>query len=335
MIRAKKPVEGTDHKCIEEKLSAYLDGELLPQELDAVEHHLATCQDCQWDLETLRQVVQWTTELPVLAVPRVCTIPVAVQPERAPRRRSFFLPALQGATALVALLLFFAAAGDFLVGGLRQASAPQQVMEMDTVAMEATMAPAEAPVSEAVVTQVVQAIVEVTKVVEVEEARKESVQPPPPSAPQATPVAAPTEAAETMVFPATPGESVTEATGMGGAPETSAAATAQPQLEAPLAAAPATTEAMADMTLAATVLTPTVPVTPAWPATTALAVPTVVAEAGQPVAPAPAEGEQPSARALRESGPNWWHMAEYALGGLFVMLVIVTLVATVRSRKTR
>jgi anti-sigma factor RsiW len=33
----------TEHQWVEERLSAYLDGELSSRERDAVEHHLARC----------------------------------------------------------------------------------------------------------------------------------------------------------------------------------------------------------------------------------------------------------------------------------------------------
>jgi hypothetical protein len=113
----------TEHRTIEEKLSAYLDGELLPMEREAVEQHLAVCPSCQWNLKTLRQTVQWTSELPMVRVPRTFTIPVPARPAPAVRRWRF-VPVLQGATALVALLLFFAVAGDAMLTDFRPVTTP-------------------------------------------------------------------------------------------------------------------------------------------------------------------------------------------------------------------
>jgi len=134
----------TEHEYVDERLSAYLDGELTPQERSVVERHLAGCPDCQWNLETLRQTVQWTRELPTLAVPRVFTIPLPARPQRAPRWR-WSLPLLQGATALVALLLVVVVAGDLLLGGalplpgaavMEQPAADMQPVSAEEVALE-------------------------------------------------------------------------------------------------------------------------------------------------------------------------------------------------------
>jgi anti-sigma factor RsiW len=116
MSWVRKRDEKTEHGYVEERLSAYLDGELTQREKGIVERHLATCQDCRWNLDTLRQTVQWVQELPSVPVPRVFTIPVSAQPARAPRRR-WGVPLLQGATALVALMLVFVVAGDFFLTG--------------------------------------------------------------------------------------------------------------------------------------------------------------------------------------------------------------------------
>ena len=121
----------TEHGYFEERLSAYLDGELTPQEHEAVEHHLGTCSSCQWDLETLGQTIQWTRELPTLTVPRVFTIPVPAEPERSFRRRWNFLPVLQGATALIAVLLVFAVAGDLMLGSQPGGQAPDAAYQRE------------------------------------------------------------------------------------------------------------------------------------------------------------------------------------------------------------
>ena len=87
MSRFGKPDGTTKHEYYEERLSAYLDGELAPGERETVERHLTTCQACQWDLDTLQTTVQWMGELPTVPLPRVFTIPAPAQPERTPWRR--------------------------------------------------------------------------------------------------------------------------------------------------------------------------------------------------------------------------------------------------------
>ena len=135
-----KSARTTEHGYFEERISAYLDGELAPREYEAVEHHLQTCPECQWELETLRKTTQWARELPTLTVPRVFTIPVAEEPERAARRRWNFLPVLQGATALIAVLLVFAVAGDLLLSRTPVGRAPDTAyqQEVASIEMEAT-----------------------------------------------------------------------------------------------------------------------------------------------------------------------------------------------------
>lgn len=154
MSLLKKNDGKTEHLWVEERLSAYLDDELSAKERTAVEHHLARCQDCQWNLRTLRQTVRLTQELPTVPVPRVFTIPAPAQePVRARQRsrgrqRGWGLGLLQGATALVALLLVFAVAGDFMLTGLvpGRSAAPIVMKEQEVVDSAATqVAEEEAP----------------------------------------------------------------------------------------------------------------------------------------------------------------------------------------------
>ena len=72
MSRFGKPENITEHHYFEQRLSAYLDGELLPQERDAVKHHLATCQACQWDIDTLAKTgvkKKWDEEVGIWVSP--------------------------------------------------------------------------------------------------------------------------------------------------------------------------------------------------------------------------------------------------------------------------
>jgi predicted anti-sigma-YlaC factor YlaD len=152
----------TEHRTFEEQLSAYLDGELLPKEREVVEQHLAACPACRWNLKTLRQTVQWTSELPTVQVPRTFAIPVPARPVPAVRRWRF-VPVLQGATALVALLLFFVVAGDAMLTGFQPVAMPRPAPQM--LAPEAT-SPAGAGGAEVAPTVVAEAVVVETVVME-------------------------------------------------------------------------------------------------------------------------------------------------------------------------
>lgn len=100
-----------------ERASAYLDGQVTPEERQQIEHHLRTCPQCAWQVESLRQTVSLLHQVRRVAVPRPLTLrEVDVQPARAKPRRSWVLPYLQGATALVSLLLAFLVAGDLFLG---------------------------------------------------------------------------------------------------------------------------------------------------------------------------------------------------------------------------
>ncbi len=117
-----KNTENAEHTYVAERLCAYLDGELTAQEKAAVERHLPECPHCQWELQTLRQTVQWMQEMPAVPLPCSFAIPV---PARQKPRWSWTVPVMQRATALVAAMLLLVVAGDFLLtGGLWSASAP-------------------------------------------------------------------------------------------------------------------------------------------------------------------------------------------------------------------
>ena len=57
-----------------ELLSAYLDGQVKPDELRRVETHLGTCPACQSELASLRQTVTMLHALPRIPVPRAFTL---------------------------------------------------------------------------------------------------------------------------------------------------------------------------------------------------------------------------------------------------------------------
>lgn len=368
MIRSKTD-DKTNHQYYEERLSAYLDGELTPQELDAVNHHVVACQACQWELRTLAQTVQWTKELPAVSVPRVFTIPVPARRERVPRRQWRFVPVLQGATVLVALLLFFVVGGDFLLGGYRTAYAPQfeTLQDRAPVSVEATQvveAPQEAPAaaeSETVIeTVVVEEMVEAQKeaivTLEVEKAVEEATEPamlmavPETEAPVAAEAApAPTLAPEATAVPPPAGEG--EVGGLGAGFEEAATSTAAPEAVVPPPSAPriAATEAYsAPLAMEPTpsappepspaaLPTPSVPPPPAPTASPApeLAQPTTVASADELAQAVPAEQESQRGRLLREPAIYWLRLVEVVLAATFILLAATTLIGMVQRRRAR
>jgi hypothetical protein len=321
-----KPNNKTEHQYFEERLSAYLDGELAPRERDAVERHVATCQACQWDLDTLRQTVEWMRELPTVPIPRVFTIPVPAQPERVPQRRWRLVPVLQAATALVALLLVFAVSGDFLLGGFRMGYAPEtmSMQEPPAATVEATIVvevvkEVEAPVAEG------ETVVEkmVVETVEVEIEMPASTATPPP---QATPAPEPAEPA------------LGEATqASAAAPEEGENALAPPEgeEEALPAEPPAdeTARAAAPAPAAGGAPTPTEMATVSPTQVAAYAAPTLLAEGQEQADVLAAEQERAPARTLREPGINWLRVAEIVLAVAFVFLMAATIFVTVQRRR--
>ena len=172
-----------EDECCEERLSAYLDCELTAEERAAVERHLAQCEGCRWNLETLRQTVDLTRNCAPVRLPRSFTIPVeaaAPQAVRA-RRPAWGLPLLQGATALVALLFVVVVAGDLFTGGLAPRSEPQMAAFQTSVVVDEVQV-----VKEVAVTQVVEMAMPTAM------AATESAVEEPPSEPAAA-KAAPTE----------------------------------------------------------------------------------------------------------------------------------------------
>jgi anti-sigma factor RsiW len=349
----RKSSNRTDHGYVEERLSAYLDGELSPREQQTVDRHLATCPACRWQLDTLRQTVQWTQELPTIPVPRVFTVPAPAQAVPAPRRGWGFVPLLQGATALVALLLFFVIAGDFAFSGILGGRALQPAVLRE-------QAPAATGIAAA--TRLVKAtrIVEVVKEVEaeavVEEVEAEVVMDEAALEPASTPlpqVAAPTEAPppesadrvqmEKAAVAPTPSPEIRamQTLGFEAPVEKEAEAVAEGEAaEAPLAPALETTAA-ADAIAAAVEPTPAVMATVVPTEPTVVVAPTAVAEAHpapevgarKPTGAVSQAGDQRQALVVRQRGADWLRAAELGLAAVLVMLGIVTITAMVLRRR--
>jgi predicted anti-sigma-YlaC factor YlaD len=329
MIRLKKPNDRTDHGYFEERLSAYLDGELVPQEQKAIEHHLDGCQICQWNLDTLQQTVQWTRELQPLTVPRVFTISAPAEPERSARRRWNLTPLLQGATALVALLLFFAVAGDFWLGSLREATVPDAWTEQEAAPARAATdvalgsAPAAEPVVEATALVEVVETVEVEVIVEVE----------PVTAPLAQ--TAPETDAVAKASVTAPNATAREGIVAAEAPPEEAGEQAE---EMPIAqieqADEGSPEALPEEVVGAGGPTPETEAT----SLAQLAAPSeeeVLAQTEESESLALDDHESARSSGQEWLAHNWLRLVEYALGGLFLVLFVTSLVVTVRKRKAR
>jgi hypothetical protein len=332
-MRGSKFAGTTDHGFFEERLSAYLDGELTPREHKAVQHHLETCPACQWDLDTLEQTIQWTRELPALTVPRVFTIPVPPEPVRSPRRWNF-LPILQGATALIAVLLVFAVAGDLVLGPLGDSQAPNSMYQREMVSSDLEVTKVvekvlEAPAAVEAETGIERTVVE-TVVVESEMVVTQT------EAPMALRVSPtePTVGGEGIALAATPSAPAAESAWKSGeeAAEEVEESAADAGVPEPEAAIPPAEEAVAGGGEPA--LTPPAPSPPPSPSPSVTA-PTVVAFATE-LALAPAAGRDEAAtEASGVPGINWLRVVEVSLGAALIVLAAATIFLTIERRRAR
>ena len=97
------------HRRFRDKLSAYLDEQLRPDELAALKSHLAACPSCSAELEELRLTVAALRELPVEPAPRSFALtpeqvaPRPPSPVRAPSPALTYGMRTAGAALAVAL----------------------------------------------------------------------------------------------------------------------------------------------------------------------------------------------------------------------------------------
>lgn len=126
----------------QERLNAYLDGELSARELQQFEQELAQDRELQAAVEALRQVQMSISQLPRMKAPRNYTLDPAVygRPVAQPSRPLY--PALRLATALTAFFFVLAVALDLVtpIGALQESVtmmyAPQEA-QMEQAAGEA------------------------------------------------------------------------------------------------------------------------------------------------------------------------------------------------------
>jgi anti-sigma factor RsiW len=188
-----------EHQYVSDRLTAYMDEELVPREQARVETHLSTCEECRVDLRTLRWTKGLLRKVPAIKVPRSFVVREAdIVPGRLVRRR-FPVLAAQWATAAVALLFVLVLGGDLLTGApmpgaqLAARQAEKALVEQEApraVAVEEVIAvPAESTPTLLMAEVEVTVVVEKEVVVEVEgtEAAEEGMMvavPEPPGKPE-------------------------------------------------------------------------------------------------------------------------------------------------------
>ncbi len=111
-----------------DQLSAYIDNQLSPAEVEEVRRHLGQCPACAEELRTLREAVMLLRELPPVPLPGSFTL---VEPARKPLfdlrglfRPRWAYPALQYATVISGFLLVVLLSGDLSA----QFAAPRAAM---------------------------------------------------------------------------------------------------------------------------------------------------------------------------------------------------------------
>ena len=101
-----------EHDFLKEDLSAYLDGELSPQEKAKVDLHLSSCAECRGELESARSAsakfrTQAAAKAPAGLADRVLSMAGAKKKNRNPARESI----VEFAIALAIVLLMLAGVG--------------------------------------------------------------------------------------------------------------------------------------------------------------------------------------------------------------------------------
>jgi anti-sigma factor RsiW len=321
-----------EHAQAQAMLSAYVDGELTDRDQQLVEGHLTHCDACAEDVRTLRYTKSLLVEAPMPRLPRSFVIRQADLESRSATvpRRAFGLHTglayayLRGATAVVVVAFALLVAGDFITqpapGYIQPAMAPvkEASVEEQAVAVEAPKAVVEKEVTkivevEKVVTQIVKETVIVegtpqvieTIVVEsvVEKEAEKIVVPAAQVSPTASPSARDAEP-ESVLSVAGPEETLTPAV------------TDENLLPTKGVVAEQTTQAYSEG--------PTPTTKPSPTATTPLPTPLPTATPS-PTIP---EGVDDGSHGEKESyrWPSAMRMAEIGLGGLALILLIVTLV---------
>lgn len=117
----------------QERVNAFLDGELSPQEARRFEAELDQDPELRTELAELRQIKRSLQQLPQVRAPRNYTLDPAVYGTPAPEPASQWLPALRVATALTAFFFILTVALDVF-------TVSEQVPLLSTGAQEAEVA---------------------------------------------------------------------------------------------------------------------------------------------------------------------------------------------------
>ncbi len=100
----KAPTPNDWHSYVEERLSAYIDGQLTDEERGEVRKHLQECERCQASLDSLGWTIKLVKQVPAPPLPRQFTLPVP-EPKRAPAMAGWLKWGL-GAASVVAASAF-------------------------------------------------------------------------------------------------------------------------------------------------------------------------------------------------------------------------------------
>ena len=128
------------HRRLRLLLSSYVDGELREGETKRVEEHLATCEECRWELDSLRATVDLLRKVPSPVPSRSFTLREEPSPLS---RMPGYLLAMRASASVAALLLIALLAGDF-AGLLSQGGAVTREVT-PPVTQEALQSAAPAP----------------------------------------------------------------------------------------------------------------------------------------------------------------------------------------------
>jgi len=133
--------ERARHRFSRDNLSAFLDGRLPARDQERVRQHLAQCQACRWDLQSLQRTVDLLHSLPRVRAPRSFMIARSVPAPSLPFwMQPWAYGALRVATAAAAAFLVVALAGNVvaLPGDLALRGARPRRL---SVAAQPTMSP--------------------------------------------------------------------------------------------------------------------------------------------------------------------------------------------------
>lgn len=146
----------------QERVNAFLDGELSPQEARRFEAELDQDPDLRTELAELRQIKRSLQQLPQVRAPRNYTLDPAVYGTPAPEPASHWLPALRVATALTAFFFILTVALDVFTVSERAPllSTGAQEAEVADVVVEEIEVEGEAVAVTKVVTEIAEEPVE-------------------------------------------------------------------------------------------------------------------------------------------------------------------------------